>query len=105
MGTSLWLSVPAGQVPGFSLCNLLLPPLRDFGLTILSKSQTISKKGPNNSATLLGFGKSNNLSEAISDSSEPCLEGKRYTFKNTQRDHLNFELITFKFGLTMSLIL
>lgn len=93
---------PLGSTP----CSPLRPPLRDLGLTILSKSLTIGKGVPNISATLLDFGKSNNIYKAISEFHETCLEGKLVKIpkfgRDTKRDHLNFELVTFKFGLTLS---
>lgn len=67
----------------------------------LNLSLTIGKGVPNNSATLSDFGGSSNIYKVISQFHETCLEGKRCTIKDTKRDHLNFELVAFKFGLTL----
>lgn len=68
-----------------------LPPLRDFGLTILSKSLLVRRYliihqlywALESQITFM---------KLFQIQVETCLEGKRYVIKDTQRDHLNLSL-------------
>lgn len=49
----------------------------------------------------LDLGRSNNMYKAVCELHETCLEGERCHIKDTKSDQLNFELVAFKFELTL----